>query len=141
MRRELSFATVPCINYDVKRLLRNIQNKVQSQPNRLSCTAGSVAVGQSDCFVRFLLTAGGSTRWIPAPTGNSSCVATVCRSSDGGGTSSTDSTAGCGSTFSRSLSNSRHYAELNVMPSDSMPTLEPETHFSSRDAVQLELFG
>jgi hypothetical protein len=34
-----------------------------------------------------------------------------------------------------------HYSELDVMPSDSMPTLEPETHFSSRDAVQLELFG
>jgi SNF2 family DNA or RNA helicase len=34
----------------------------------------------------------------------------------------------------------RHYSELDVMPSDSMPTLEAETHFSSRDAVQLELF-
>src|ERR1039457_7498072 len=47
------------------------RNNVQSQPNRLSWTAASVVVGQSDSFVRFSITVVGSTIWIPFPTGNS----------------------------------------------------------------------
>jgi hypothetical protein len=68
-------------------------------------------------------------------------IGSVADKSKTGLSSSSAFNAGdCGNTRSRSLSSSRHYSELDVMPSDSMPTLEAETHFSSRDAVQLELF-